>query len=343
MEFSRAPVSNPPIMSSPDPRFYAGLGGKAWSILRACLPERRGPLQPVDLGAAIATAITVLRPELRRRGVHLYASFAFSSARITAERAALQRLVWDLLAHAAVSTERGHGVDVRLARVNGEARLTVHASHARAASTAGRLAFLPGTTREFDPSELREQLERWHGRLIPHPATPAGMAWTLTLPLRAVDAPRMSRAEENASRREAPLAGRSVLVVDDHEDAREVVAALLESCGAHTHAYGSGSDTLGHLRSRPRGEWPDVLVADVGLPGMDGYTLLRSVRRLEAERGTPLSERVPAIALTGFAEVSDRARAVLAGFQAHLAKPVDPAELVESVERLLAPPAKHRG
>jgi ATP-binding cassette subfamily B protein len=131
------------------------------------------------------------------------------------------------------------------------------------------------------------------------------------------------------------LDGVRVLVVDDNEDAREVIAAVLEERGAKVETLSSGSEALARLRSTPPREWPDVLVCDIGLPEEDGYSVVRQLRALEAERGVPLAERLPAIAVTGHAEPEDRTRALLAGFQIHLAKPVDPKDLVNAIANLL--------
>src|SRR5690606_37951594 len=119
----------------------------------------------------------------------------------------------------------------------------------------------------------------------------------------------------------------------DHDDAREAIAAVLESHGARVEALASGHGVLAALREA--GTWPDLLVCDIGLPDMEGYDVLRRVRALEAERGVILAGRMPAIALTGYADPEDRTHALLAGFQVHLAKPVDPRALLAIVARLL--------
>jgi ATP-binding cassette subfamily B protein len=124
-------------------------------------------------------------------------------------------------------------------------------------------------------------------------------------------------------------------VVDDDEDARETLKMLLEMHRATVEALASGGELVDTLRARPRGRWPDLLVCDIGLHDVDGYTALRQVREQEAGRETPLESRMPAIALTGYAESEDRMRALLAGFQMHLAKPVDPAELLAAIGSLL--------
>jgi ATP-binding cassette subfamily B protein len=142
----------------------------------------------------------------------------------------------------------------------------------------------------------------------------------------------MARTQEAET---ASLAGRTIFVVDDHEDAREVLSMVLEEREARVEAFDSGHALLSRLAAMDKSQWPDVLICDIGLPDEDGYSVLRHVRSLEAERGVRLVERVPAIALTGHAEAEDRTRALMAGFQIHLAKPVAPNELLAAIESLL--------
>jgi len=123
-----------------------------------------------------------------------------------------------------------------------------------------------------------------------------------------------------------------VLIVDDQEDARDILQLLLEDYGATVTAYGAAQPALAALRAAPSKSWPDVLLSDIALgDDEDGYTLLREVRELETQRDTPLDARLPAIALSGYARPEDRTRALLAGFQLHLAKPTEQGELVTAI------------
>ena len=126
------------------------------------------------------------------------------------------------------------------------------------------------------------------------------------------------------------LSGLHILVVEDNADALEMLAALLEISGARVTTATSAPAALQAFADFP----PDVLLSDIGMPGEDGYSLARKVRAFEAEQGRP---PVPAIALTGFAEYADRTRALEAGFQAHLTKPVKPVELVATIVMLVRP------
>jgi CheY-like chemotaxis protein len=158
-----------------------------------------------------------------------------------------------------------------------------------------------------------------------------GTTVTVSLPLtvhpRPGDAERAHPATARPAVSSPPLvselAGLKVLVVDDQPDARDLIKRVLEDCGADVFAAASASAALAALPA-----WrPDVLVSDIGMPDTDGYELLRRIRALGIERGG----KIPAIALTAFARSEDRTRALRAGFVVHVAKPVDPAELVATV------------
>jgi hypothetical protein len=123
------------------------------------------------------------------------------------------------------------------------------------------------------------------------------------------------------------LEGLRIMVVDDEPDARRFVTRVFEECKAEVTAVGSAAEALAAL---PRVR-PDVLVSDIGMPQTDGYELLRALRLRRPEEGG----RIPALALTAYASAEDRRRAVAAGYQQHLAKPVDPADLVDAVGELV--------
>ncbi|HSN20669.1 MAG TPA: ATP-binding cassette domain-containing protein [Usitatibacter sp.] len=305
--------------------------------------ERRAALQPVNLATVIAGAIDALRGDIDARNIHLYTTLGIETARVTGDPSALQQVVWDLLAHAVQVSETGGRIEVRLGRAGGEARLLV--SHGGGPPLAlARPGVeeppVPGTSRPFDAAELRKLVEEHHGRFTVQHQKGVGTTYGVALPLRAVDLPADSHGRPGpvAAAQELPsLEGRRILVVDDHEDAREVVTVVLEQRGARVEALGTGAALLERLRASPTEQWPELLVCDIGLPDLDGYTLLRDVRGLEAQRETPLAARIPAIALTGFAHAEDRTRALLAGFQIHLAKPVDPRELLAAIAGLIGP------
>jgi CheY-like chemotaxis protein len=154
-----------------------------------------------------------------------------------------------------------------------------------------------------------------------------GATFVVNLPLHAVHTIRADGLDlapaGSAWRDVGRLNGLNVLLVDDEPDARELVARLLRASGASVVSAGSGAEALS-LRQQQR---PDILISDIGMPGMDGYELLRRMR----EADEPEAERIPAVALTAFARSEDRTRALLAGFLVHVSKPVQPSELVATV------------
>ena len=325
-----------------------GLYAQMWALQQQqsalAHAERRAAMQPINLGTVIAGAIDGLRAELDARNIHLYTTLGIETARVTGDPSMIQHVVWDLLAHAVQASEDGGRIEVRLGREGGEARLLVTHAGAPPLAIARAGAKEPpvlGTSHPFEVAELRKLAEDHHGRFTVQHQKGVGTTYVVALPLRAVDAPAdrhgRPRLPENAPAELASLEGRRILVVDDHEDAREVLTVVLEQRGAAVEAYGTASAVLERLRGAPHAEWPDLLVCDIGLPDLDGYTLLRDVRALEAERQTPLAERTPAIALTGYAHAEDRTNALLAGFQIHLAKPVDPRELLAAIASLIPP------
>ncbi|HWV95054.1 MAG TPA: response regulator, partial [Vicinamibacterales bacterium] len=120
-----------------------------------------------------------------------------------------------------------------------------------------------------------------------------------------------------------------VLLIDDDTDARELSQAVLEQCGARVKAVSSSAEAISSLLDTPRALMPHVIVSDLGMPAQDGYQLIRQIRAIDSELG-----RIPAVAVTGYATADDVQRALTAGFQLHISKPMDPAAFVAAVADL---------
>jgi CheY-like chemotaxis protein len=191
-----------------------------------------------------------------------------------------------------------------------------------------------------------KQLVELHGGSVRARSPGLGQGATFTVRLPLVPVPAIA---ENGARKLTPwpeptptpppepaaarLAGLELLVVDDEADARELIAHLLRDNGAEVTAVANGDEALARVQLRA----PDLLVSDIGMPGMDGLELIRRIRALAPQSGGA----VPAIALTAFARTEERTRSLQAGYQLHVAKPVEEAELVaaiSSLARLAAPP-----
>jgi CheY-like chemotaxis protein len=157
--------------------------------------------------------------------------------------------------------------------------------------------------------------------------------FSVYLPLRAVasqPADSATDSETGGTAASGELEGVRVLVIDDEAEARELVATLLEQLGAKVTAAASAAEAMSVLTSRESRRRPNILISDIGMPDEDGYALIKRVRELPAERGG----NIPAIALTAYGRSSDKIRAIGSGFQVHMAKPVEPAELAEVIARL---------
>jgi CheY-like chemotaxis protein len=241
-------------------------------------------------------------------------------------------------------------VDVLLERVNSHVEVTVHDSGI--GINADVLPVVFERFRQADSSTTRsygglglglsivKNLVELHGGTVraESPGEGQGSTFVVCLPLAPI---RSSEKREHPTTLRSPdfdfeqvrLPGVKVLVVDDEPDARELLRRVLSQCEAQVIAAESGKEGLLLIRS----QLPDVIVSDIGMPEMDGYEFIREVRRLPpADGGT-----TPAIALTAFARSEDRTRAMLTGYQVHVAKPIEPQELVATVGSLVARMAKN--
>lgn len=318
-----------------------GMYAQMWSLQRQQheLEQAGSALsrQPVNLAAVVAGVLDSVRELSDAKGVNVYTALESDAARITADPSALQQLVWDLCAHAVAVTPPLGRVGLKLQRAGPQARLTVTDGRPTADAAVAHAHLeedMPLALREaaaLDPAMVAGQAQRLGATFEALRQSSGGISYTLEFPLRAVDAPRPRDPQA-----EVALHGVTLMVVDDQDEARELVAEVLREYGAEVTTYGDGPAVLQVLSERPTQDWPSVLVCDISLGEMDGHELMRRVRALEAGRGVPLGSRIPAIALSGHTSNDDRLRALLAGFQVHVAKPVDPRDLAATVRGLAA-------
>jgi signal transduction histidine kinase/ActR/RegA family two-component response regulator len=287
----------------------------------------------VDLATLIEAAMEAVRLAADARGVQLHALIDEEARPATGDPVRLQQVIWNLLSNAVKFTDRGGTVTVRLQRLESQAVIRV--------TDTGRGidgAFLPHIFERFKQAQgtttrshgglglglaIVKHLVELHGGSVT--AASAGLqqgsSFHVNLPLAAVQLRGAAPMTMTAAPVIAPrLDGLRVLVVVDEADARDLPVAALAGRGAEVTTASSAADAGRHLAMNA----PDVLVSDIGMPEEDGYSLIRKVRR--ELKMSPAS--LPAIALTAYARTEDRTRAILAGFQAHVAKPVEPDELV---------------
>ena len=306
-------------------------------------------VQRVDLAEVARSAIETVRPGAEAKGLRLQAVLDPHVGTVSGDPNRLQQVMWNLLSNAIKFTPRGGRVQVVLARVNSHVELSV--SDTGEGIRPEFLLHVFDRFRQADSSTTRKhgglglglaivkQLVELHGGTVrAHSAGPGdGATFTVALPLVAlqVDPDSDERSHRHPLGHAAPslvpdqcarIAGVRVLVVDDEPDARMLVRRLLEDCEAIVSTAESAREALERLERNP----PDVLVSDIGMPGEDGYSLIRRVRALGPDRGG----NTPAVALTAYARAEDRVRSVLAGFQMHVSKPVEPAELITMVASL---------
>jgi PAS domain S-box-containing protein len=303
-------------------------------------------VQLLDLPGVVQAAVDTVRPAADAKGIALHMVLDSLAGPVSGDPNRLQQVFWNLLSNSVKFTPKSGRIQVVLRRVNSHVEVSVSDN-----GEGIKPEFLPHVFdrfRQADASTTRrhgglglglsivKQLVELHGGSVTAKSLGAGngATFTVSLPLTAL------QGDEGTDRRHprrgggaivlpefcTQLSGVRVLVVDDEPDAREMVRRLLEDCDAVVTTVGTADEAVAELRRNP----VDVFVSDIGMPDEDGYSLMKRIRNLQQEQGGS----VPAIALTAYARPEDRMRAVLAGFQMHVAKPVEPAELITMVASL---------
>jgi len=328
-----------------------GMYAQMWSLQRQQneLDAPRLSAQPVNLVALVAGVLDALRPSIDEKGIVLYTLVSHDTTRVTGDPSALQQVLFDLCASAIAFTPPFGRMEIRLERDGANAVISVTDSRLAPPAEdalegmAAEQAAAPGRQEEApvpvpDPLHVASTMEQMGGRLESHPSTDgAGMTFSLIMPLRAVASlapPTPARGPE-----EQLLRDMAIFIADDQDEARELLAETLQDRGARTQRFASGRALLDALAGIPAPDWPDALICDISLGEPDGYEVIETIRKMEAQRGSPLSRRLPAIALSGYTGAEDRLRALLAGFQVYVSKPVDPRELVATVLAVARPKA----
>jgi len=294
---------------------------------------------PVDISAVVEAAINVVRPAADAKAIALTYRHGSGLGAISGDAARLQQVVWNLLSNAVKFTPEGGSISVRLERVGSHVNLSV--------SDTGKgidPEFLPQVFdrfRQADSSTTRgygglglglaivRHLVELHGGTVQAESKGEGRGATFSASFPTITA----RVEISGSHSAKILAaqlpildGLRVLVVDDEADARQVISNLIARTGAEVRTCESARKALEVLE-----DWhPDVLMSDIAMPEEDGFSLIKKVRALPAEKGG----RIPAAAVTAYAREEDRMRALAAGYQMHIAKPVSSVQLISMIAHL---------
>jgi PAS domain S-box-containing protein len=320
-------------------------------VSRIITGKLRLDLRAVDLPAVVRAAVESVRMTAEAKGVDLRSDDAADIGPAWADAERVQQIAWNLLSNAVKFTPPGGAVRVGVEGTDAEVIIVV-------SDTGQGISpeFLPYVFDRFsqaDSSSTRKygglglglaivrHLTELHGGSVRAESPGAGRGATFTVRLPRAgrrgepsvpEEGRGAAGEEKVSVQPLPLEGTKVLVVDDEADARDLLETILGQYGARVRAAASAREALEAL-----GEWgPDVLVADIGMPDEDGYMLIRQIRALPAAEGG----NIPAAALTAYARSEDRRQALAAGYQLHVPKPVDPADLAAVVAELAARPPR---
>jgi signal transduction histidine kinase/ActR/RegA family two-component response regulator len=323
-------------------------------ISRIVAGRLRLEVTQVDLVSVIRAAIDAVKPAADAKQILINVAADETGAAVSGDPQRLQQVVWNLLANSIKFTPPGGHVDVRLEKMDSEAHVSI-----RDSGEGISAEFLPHVFelfRQADAGPSRKQgglglglaivrrIVEMHGGTVRAESAGegAGAAFIVELPLAglkaASGAARLSRETTRPGSIGVPsladparLDGLRILAVDDQRDALEVTEAILTQSGAIVRTCTNADECLEQVQ-----DWrPDVLIADIGLPQQDGYALIERLRSLDAVHGG----KTPAIALTAYARVEDRMKILSAGYQMHVPKPVEPAELVTIVASLAGRPA----
>ena len=295
----------------------------------------------VDLVDVIESALDTMRAAAQAKNIHLQTVLP-SLGWVFGDAVRLQQVVWNLLSNAIKFTPPQGRVEICLRQMGDAAQITV--------SDTGKgisAEFLPhifesfcqedaSTTRKFGGLGLGlaivRQLVEAHGGTITaeSPGEGLGATFTIHLPLlkvQTLEPTDPSPETTTPSTQDLDLTGLRVLVVDDETDARELLTVVLSYQGAEVLALSSAAEVLENLATFN----PDLLISDIGMPGVDGYSLIEQIRALPASQGG----QIPAIALTAYAREEDRQHAFSSGYQQHTIKPIDPEQLIQAIQAIV--------
>ena len=315
------------------------------NVSRIITGKLRLDMRPVELEAIIAAVVDGVRPAADARSINLQTALDARSSLVSGDPDRLQQIIWNLLSNAVKFTPKGGRVEIRLERIASHMEITV--SDTGQGIAPELLLHVFERFRQADSSSTRRhgglglglaivrQLVEIHGGTVTAESTGegAGTIFKVILPLMSVHhEPNDGELTDNIigsktlTGWQPSLTGLRVLVVDDEPDSQELIEVVLSGRGAEVVTAGSAVEALAEMNCKAF----DVLVSDIGMPVMDGYALIEKVRQLSAESGG----KIPAAALTACVGVEHGMRALSAGYQRHISKPVEPLELATVVANL---------
>jgi PAS domain S-box-containing protein len=315
-------------------------------VSRIITGNLRLDLHPLNLAPIVEAALDALRPTADVKGIRLQTHFTPEECLVKGDPNRLRQVIWNLLSNAIKFTQRGGSVNIDLNCIESTARLMV--SDTGDGISAEFLPYVFDRFRQAEGSISRKQgglglglavarhLVELHGGTIraESEGPGKGSVFSVDLPLgqeRRDPAHAEERRRELERRRSRSgvvrLDGVHVLLVEDDDDSRKLLGTMLKRHGATVTSTKSAAEALSVFE----GELPDVMISDIGMPDQDGYELIRKLRRLPVEQGGA----IPAIALTGYASRKDRERALSSGYDQHMAKPIEQADLIKAIAALI--------
>jgi PAS domain S-box-containing protein len=318
-------------------------------VSRIITGKLRLNVRPVVLVSVIESVIDSICPAAEAKNIRIQSLLDPAAGPVSGDPDRLQQVFWNLLSNAVKFTPKGGRIQIRLERINSHLEVTV-------SDTGQGISpeFLPYVFERLQQADstttrahgglglglaiVRHLVELHGGRVqVASAGVGKGATFMVNLPItifrpEPIDIERVHpTVSDTAPLIDEPrLDGLKVLIVDDETDARELLATLLRQNGARVMAVASAREALAAITQGSFDQRPDILVSDIGMPGEDGYMLIQQVRALAPEQGG----RIPAIALTAYARTEDRIKALAAGFQSHVPKPVEPAEFIAVVTNL---------
>jgi signal transduction histidine kinase/CheY-like chemotaxis protein len=310
-------------------------------VSRIITGKLRLKIRTIRPETVVRAALDSVRPAIKAKSIALVTDVREDGDAVAGDPDRLQQVVWNLLSNAIKFTPAGGRIEVSMVREEDE--IVVRVADSGAGIKADFLPYVFDRFRQADASSTRSfgglgiglsivrNLVELHGGSVSATSDGEGRgaSFTVRLPVAVASTHEDEHAPSSMGEtsEQRVLDGVKILLVEDEEDGKEVLKLTLDRLGAETRAVGSAAEAIDAYER----ERPDLLLSDVGLPGDSGYDLVRAIRQREASG----EGSVPAVAVTAFASEADRSRAFAAGFQRHVAKPVDPAELVAVIRDLL--------